>query len=117
MHELAVVEDVLETVLAAAHGARVLRVRLEIGMLSAVVPDALRFAWEVATEGTLAARAVLELTSRPGKGSCRACGAEVVGESWPAGCAACDGWDVEWREGEAVHVRGLEVEDVRDLRV
>ena len=52
MHELAIVESVIDACAERSGGARVTRVVLEIGKLSCVMPDAVRFCFELATEGT-----------------------------------------------------------------
>ena len=50
MHELGLAQAIVEQVSARAQGARVLRVVLEIGKLAAVLPDALRFCFDLAAE-------------------------------------------------------------------
>jgi hydrogenase nickel incorporation protein HypA/HybF len=66
MHELAIVEDVIDRVSERAGGARVVRVVLEIGRLTAVLPDAVRFCFDLASEGTAAAGARLDIVETPG---------------------------------------------------
>ena len=95
MHELGVALSLLEGIdqACAREGTpRVLAVHVRIGALSGVSPDALRFAWELASEHTVAAgsRLVVEavstclrcmkcsLESEPAAGTglaCRLCGA------------------------------------------
>jgi hydrogenase nickel incorporation protein HypA/HybF len=67
VHELAVTQAIVEAVLERAGEARVLRVVVEIGKLSAVLPDAVRFCFDVCTEDTAAAGAVLEIVELPGE--------------------------------------------------
>ena len=74
MHELAIAEEVVALVAARTEGARVTRVVLEIGRLCAVLPDAMRFCFDLATEGTAADGAELEILEIPGRGRCRGCG-------------------------------------------
>jgi len=61
MHELALTEQILSTIEARLGDARIVRVRLRIGRLAAVLPDALRFAFEVCSEATPMAGARLEI--------------------------------------------------------
>ena len=61
MHELGIAMDVVDVVTERARGARVKRIVLEIGVLTAVLPDALRFCFDLATEGTPVAGASLEI--------------------------------------------------------
>ena len=55
MHELGIVQQVIEIASQASGGRKVSKVVLEIGKLSAVLPDAVRFCFELCSEGTVAA--------------------------------------------------------------
>lgn len=92
MHELAIVEGVIDTVTGRLPEAKITCVRLEIGALSGVVPDALRFSFELATEGTNLQGADLEISEIPGRARCRACGAEFApgGQALLCGCGSAD---------------------------
>ena len=108
MHELGIVEDVIERVCESSRGARVTRVVLEIGRLTAVLPDAVRFCFELAAEGTLAEGARLDIIETPGRARCRACGAELALDR-PFGRCACGGTDLEWLAGEELRIKEMEV--------
>jgi hydrogenase nickel incorporation protein HypA/HybF len=108
MHELGIVQDVIETVCESSGGARIARVVLEIGRLTAVLPDAVRFCFELASEGTLAEGARLEIVETPGRARCRACGAELALDR-PFGRCACGGTDLEWLAGEELRIKEMEV--------
>lgn len=73
MHELSIAQSVVEAVTERAAGRRVLRVRLQVGRLSGVVPDALRFSFDLVTDGTPAEGAALEIDEPEGRAHCRAC--------------------------------------------
>lgn len=77
MHELAIAESIVEAVCERAAGRPVHRVTVRIGTLIAVVPDALRFCFDLACAGTLADGAVLQIEERAGAARCRTCEAEV----------------------------------------
>ena len=68
MHELGIVQGVVDAAEERCEGRKVLRLVMEIGTASGVLPDAVRFAWDVATEGTLAEGAKLEIVEPPGAG-------------------------------------------------
>ncbi|MDQ6687382.1 MAG: hydrogenase maturation nickel metallochaperone HypA, partial [Actinomycetota bacterium] len=51
MHELAIAESVVSSVLERTEGHHVKVVRLRIGRLAGVVPDALTFCFELAAAG------------------------------------------------------------------
>ena len=66
MHELAVTESVVAAVTERLPEARITTVRLEIGALSGVVADSVRFCFDLVTEGTNLAGASLEIDESPG---------------------------------------------------
>ena len=77
MHEMSLAESVIEIVATAAERASAVHVntiRLEIGELSCVGADALRFCFDAVARGTVAERARLEIIRIPGEGACDACG-------------------------------------------
>jgi hydrogenase nickel incorporation protein HypA/HybF len=53
VHEIGILQDIMEIVEARTGGAPVKRLVLEVGKLTCVLPDALRFCFDIATEGTL----------------------------------------------------------------
>lgn len=111
MHELGITQEVVAIAAEAARGRNVLRVVLEIGKLSGVLPDAVRFCFGPCAEGTVVEGAVLEIVETPGRGRCRACGGEVALESVLGRCS-CGCTDLEWRAGDELRVRELELEDL-----
>jgi hydrogenase nickel incorporation protein HypA/HybF len=66
MHELALMESLVETVVENVGNAKVASVRLEVGRLAAVVPDSLRFCFDVCARGTSLEGAVLEIIEMTG---------------------------------------------------
>jgi hydrogenase nickel incorporation protein HypA/HybF len=89
MHELAITESVVESVAERVGDARVTRVVLEIGMLSGVLPDALRFCFDLCTEATVLQGAALEIIQIPGRGHCQDCNTQVALEGPVALCPRC----------------------------
>jgi len=67
MHELALATEVVSICAARADGARVLRVRLEVGKLAAVLPDALRFCFDACAHGTQVEGAELDIIETQGE--------------------------------------------------
>ena len=99
-----------------ANGARVTHIVVEIGTLSMVLPDAVRFCFDVCSADTPAAGATLEIIEIPGLGKCRSCGAEVEMQMALARCA-CGNMDLEWLRGEELKLKEVEVCDVCDMRM
>jgi hydrogenase nickel incorporation protein HypA/HybF len=77
MHELAITQGVVEAVTARTGAAPVASVRVRVGRLAGVVPDAMRFCFELVTAGTPLEGAALEFDEPEGRGRCRTCGADV----------------------------------------
>lgn len=64
MHELSIMEETLNLAIVSARAQSAQRIHhlsLRIGLLSGVVPEALRFAFDVVTQGTIAEGATLEI--------------------------------------------------------
>jgi len=108
MHELGIAQQIVEIAVEGSGGARIRRIVLEVGQLAAVLPEALRFCFEAASEGTEAEGAALEIVEVPGRARCRACGAELA-LARPFGRCGCGGTDLDWSSGEELRVRELEV--------
>lgn len=108
MHELAIMESVVDAVSERVGDTKVIRVRLEIGKLSGVVPDAIRFCFDVATEGTALAGAMLEIIETPGRAKCLQCLAQVELEDQIALCA-CGSANLDFLSGEELRIQEVEV--------
>src|SRR5437016_13145603 len=107
MHELGIAQEVVEIACAQAHGAQVKRIVLQIGKLSAVLPEAVRFCFDLCTEGTIAAGAELEIVEPAGVARCRMCGAEVLLDR-PFGQCCSGSTDLEWLPGGEVNIQTVE---------
>jgi len=108
MHELAITQSVVDAVIAHTDGARVSTVNLRIGRLSGVVPDAMRFCFELVTEGTPLAGASLVIEEPGGEAHCRACGVDFAVDDLLLLCA-CGSADVEVVSGRELTVASVEV--------
>ena len=108
MHELAIAESVVDTVTERLPGAKVTCVHLEIGALSGVVADSIRFCFDLATAGPGLAGAQLEITEPPARCRCRACGAEFQPDS-PIVLCPCGSPDVAVLAGEELKIVSVEV--------
>jgi hydrogenase nickel incorporation protein HypA/HybF len=109
MHELALVESVIEMVAGHAQSRRVRRVKLEIGKFTCVTPDAIRFCFDVAAAETPLEGARLEIVEIEAQARCRACGMTFVQETLWASCP-CGARDCERISGEELRVKEYEVD-------
>lgn len=92
MHELSLMQTLGDQVVRAAlaHQAeRVSHIRLRVGSLAGVDPQALRFAAKVVLAGTCAEGAALDIEGVPAAFWCSACGQEFVAADGLALCATC----------------------------
>jgi len=115
MHEYSIMQSALQQALheaRAAGAAHVHEIRLRIGVLSGVVPDALQFAFEVLTPGTLAQGAVLKIEDVPARFWCASCQREFVSVNLYAECPDCHSPSGELRTGREMELSAMEVEYV-----
>ncbi len=108
MHELAITESVVAAVAERVDGARVTRVALAIGRLSGVVPDAVRFCFDLCAKGTPLEGSRLEIVEVEGRARCRECGALQVVDDWLALCG-CGSADLDVSAGRELRIREVEV--------
>lgn len=66
MHELGLTRNIVAIVEEKASGRQVERIQLEIGRLAAVLPEAMKFCFDVCTQGTVAEGATLEIIHSEG---------------------------------------------------
>lgn len=94
MHEASIIEAVLERAIEetrTAGATRIERIRLRVGALSGVVPDALHFAFDALRHGTPAVAATLEIEIVPARSHCLDCGATAEHQEIILTCSACGG--------------------------
>lgn len=113
MHEMSLAEGILQIIedAAAKQGfQRVSEVRLEIGALSGVEPEALEFCLDVVFKGSIAEAARIVLERLPGQGFCLACGETVAVNALYDACPKCGSFQVQASAGTEMRVKDLLVE-------
>lgn len=113
MHEMSIAESILEIVEDAAHRqgfAKVKEIRLEIGALSGVEIEALRFCMDVVLKDGVADGARVEMERVPGEGWCMQCGVSVPVDALCDPCPKCGGYQVQPTGGTEMRVKDLLVE-------
>ena len=114
MHELSLTEALIALVEdeGRKHGcSRVRTVRVEIGAISAIEPEAMRFCFDAVTRGTIADGAVLDIIMMPGRGWCLDCDKEVALSRPLDSCPDCGGNCVQpMAGGDDLRLKELEVE-------
>lgn len=112
MHELGITQNIVAIVTEHARGSQVKRVSLEIGKLTAIMPDAIRFCFDVCCQGTILEGAQLEILEIPGLARCRQCQTELSLEMPFGICLTCNSPDLEIIQGEELKIKELEVEEL-----
>jgi hydrogenase nickel incorporation protein HypA/HybF len=108
MHELSIAESIVETVLSRTQKQRVRLVRVRIGTLTAVLPDALMFCFQLATSGTPLDGAILEIEPRVARARCRDCDQVFVLPDMFLLCT-CGSADLDVLAGRELQVASVEV--------
>jgi hydrogenase nickel incorporation protein HypA/HybF len=114
MHEVSLMQSALELAeeQARLRGAgRIHRITLRIGKLAGVEPEALAFAFDVVTAGTMADGATLGVESVPVVCFCAACQAEFAPEDFIFACPRCGAPSGDVRAGRELELVSLEVSD------
>ncbi|MCB1830554.1 MAG: hydrogenase maturation nickel metallochaperone HypA [Chromatiaceae bacterium] len=113
MHEMSLCESILQVVEqnAVSQGySRVKTVWLEIGQLSGVELEAMRFGFEVVTRGSLADGARLEIVELPGQAWCMRCATRVQVRQRFDACPECGSFQLQVTGGEELRIKELEVD-------
>ena len=117
MHEFGLVAGILDAAneaAAHAHATSVLEIHLKIGVMTEAVEEALVFAFEVLSEGTLCEGAKLDIEMVPPRSRCLACGHEFEHDRFHRGCPACDSLATELIAGREMLISSIEV-DIPDV--
>ena len=93
MHELGIAQEIVAIVAEHAGDSRVTRVVLEIGRHALILPDSIRFCFDLCSEGTAAQGAELDIREIAGRARCRECGSA----------------DLQWLSGDEIKVKEMEI--------
>ncbi len=109
MHEMGITQSIVAIVAEQAAGRKVKRVTLEIGKLAAVMPDAIRFCFDVVAQGSALDGAALDIVEISGRARCLDCGADVVLADVFDRCT-CGSRRLERLAGEELNIKSMELE-------
>ncbi len=108
MHELAITESVVDAIVEKVGDGPISAVRLEIGKLSGLVVDSIRFCFEIVANGTGLQGARLDIDEPPGRAYCRECGDEFALDE-PIMLCPCGSADLEVLSGRQLRIISVEV--------
>ncbi|HEY4706812.1 MAG TPA: hydrogenase maturation nickel metallochaperone HypA [Thermodesulfobacteriota bacterium] len=108
---MSITRSIVETVereMDRAGLARLDKVRIRVGELTAVEPDVLRFCFETSIKGTRLEGAALDIEEVPLTGRCRACGESFRITGFASVCPKCKGTDIERIGGTELDIVSIE---------
>lgn len=111
MHELSIAESLLVIVqeeIARHSLENVLRVKVKVGKLTAVQPEALSFCFACITEETPLKGVTLDIEVLAIKGYCEACKAHFEFEDPVIICPKCQSWNIRMRGGRELYIDAIE---------
>lgn len=112
MHEMSLAEGVLQLIEDAARAqefSKVTAVWLEIGQLSGVEVDAMKFCFDAVVRDSIADGARLEIVATPGTGWCMQCAQTVPMREVFGECPLCGNYQMQVTGGTEMRVKELEV--------
>lgn len=113
MHEAGIVQSLLTLAEAKARAAgaeRIGSIRIRVGRMTGVVPEALEQAFAILRTGTIAADAALDVEYVPGAFWCPACAGEFETPELIGACPTCGEPSADLRRGREMDLVSLEVD-------
>ena len=113
MHEMSLCEGILQILEGNAQSQgfkKVKTVWLEIGVLSGVEIEAMKFCFDAVTRGTLAEQANLEIIKKSGLAWCMKCSKNVEVSQRFDECPDCGSYQLQVVSGDEMKIKELEVE-------
>jgi hydrogenase nickel incorporation protein HypA/HybF len=115
MHEMGIATEILriavESIPPEMAGSRVVRVHLKVGRLAAVVPESLRFCFEVAAKETAAEGAELDIQEMAVVARCDGCDHQWEIEKAVFSCPRCGSGSIEMLSGRELDIDAIELEE------
>ncbi len=118
MHELSIAHAIVTNVVASVGEptAPITGVRVRIGELSGIVPQALQFAYDVAAEGTILADAALVIERTPVRIQCPTCGEQQLSSAKDFHCPGCGVLCGNVIGGEELEIVDVTLDDTTELK-
>jgi hydrogenase nickel incorporation protein HypA/HybF len=113
VHELGLCEAIVGAIEARAGERPVARVRVRVGSLHHVHPEAFEQSFAVAAAGGVAEDAFADLVLIPAAGRCGSCGANFDTHEVPLACPECGGIEIEIDGGDDLVLESIEYRRVR----
>lgn len=118
MHELSMAKNILEIVgqhVPKGEERTVESVRLEIGELAGVMPEALAFSFEALIDATAFKGTTLVITRIPITGCCHRCGTTFSMTIGQFVCTSCKSYDVTVVGGTELRVAEINLRETKEV--
>ena len=109
MHELGITRNIVAIVLEEAKGRKVKRVTLEVGKLSAIIPQSIHFCFDICCKQTLLEGAILEIIETQGIGKFLQCKTETSLAQPYGKCSYCGSFELEIIQGQELKIKEMEL--------
>lgn len=121
MHEMGVAMQIIEIATASIpdemKGSRVERVNLKVGKLAAIVPDSLRFCFQIASQDTPLAGAELVIEELPVLASCNDCRFQWTINEPVFVCQKCNSGSIQLLSGRELNIESIELAEKDESNV
>ncbi len=110
MHELSIATNIVEIAETSAKSENctvINEIEIEVGEMSGVIVEALEFAMDTATKGTMLAKAKVKISFIPGKAKCNQCQHEFAVKDFADICSVCKSYDFEVLSGKELKVKTI----------
>lgn len=118
MHEMGIAAQIVEisvsSIPANYKDVRVECINLKVGKLTAIVPDSLRFCFEIAAKETPVSGAVLNIEEVPITARCLSCDHEWTIHEPVFVCPECQNGKIDMISGRELDIVSIEIEKEND---
>ena len=115
MHEMGIAMEIVDIAKASIpedmQGAKVRRVNLQVGKLSAIVSDSLRFCFDLVVKDTPLEGAELAIEEVPVVARCKDCRTKWTVTEPVFTCKACQSGAIDILSGRELDIKSIEIED------
>ena len=116
MHETAVAESILRTILQYAQSIKTkpLKATISCGQFNALNDEVVRFAFETAAQGTAAEGTALQIRHVPLRARCKTCGTVFEFDIYHPVCKSCGSAEFEFEPDAPLLLEEIEFEESRN---
>ncbi len=115
MHEMGIAMEIVEiakaSIPADMQGSKVRTVNLQVGKLSAIVPDSLRFCFDLVVKDTPLEGAALAIEELPVVARCKDCDTEWTVTEAVFTCSTCKRGNIDILSGRELDITSIEIEE------